>query len=115
MSMPSVVILSHVIGFNHADLAGAEKESLSFCSTLTHVITHAAGIPPGPAKQVLHAVRTRLPGPPGDRPAFLRGRSDSSPSTKALTRRRGSTRANRPAIRPIRTSNASCQRAGSAL
>jgi hypothetical protein len=29
MSTPSVVILSPVIGFNHADLAEAEKESLS--------------------------------------------------------------------------------------
>jgi hypothetical protein len=27
--MPSVVILSHVIGFNHADLPGAEKESVA--------------------------------------------------------------------------------------
>jgi hypothetical protein len=26
--MPSVVILSRVIGFNHADLPGAEKESV---------------------------------------------------------------------------------------
>lgn len=42
---------------------------------------------------------------------FLRGRSDSSPSTKSRTRHRGSTRANRPAIRPVRASNASCQRA----
>ena len=33
---------------------------------------------------------------------FLRGRSDSSPSTNRPARRRGSTRANRPAIRPIR-------------
>lgn len=46
---------------------------------------------------------------------FLRGSSDSSPSTNARARRRGSTRANRPAIRPIRTSNVSCQRAGSTL
>ena len=46
---------------------------------------------------------------------FLRGRSDSSPSTRSRTRRRGSTRANRPAIRLIRPSNASCQRAGSTL
>ncbi|MDQ0798334.1 hypothetical protein QFZ58_006822 [Streptomyces sp. B1I3] len=38
---------------------------------LTHVITHTIGIPPGPAEQVLHAVRTRLPGPLGDRPAVL--------------------------------------------
>jgi hypothetical protein len=34
MSMPSVVILSHVIGFNHADLAGAEKEPLSSAAGL---------------------------------------------------------------------------------
>src|SRR5258708_36738233 len=27
MSMPSVVILSHVIGFNHADLAGVERNA----------------------------------------------------------------------------------------
>ena len=27
--MPSVVILSRVIGFNHADLPGAEKESVA--------------------------------------------------------------------------------------
>jgi hypothetical protein len=32
--MPSVVILSHVIGFNHADLAGAEKEPLSSAAGL---------------------------------------------------------------------------------
>ncbi|GAA3469441.1 hypothetical protein GCM10018965_039940 [Nonomuraea roseola] len=38
---------------------------------LTHVVTHAAGIPPGPAEQVLHAVRTGLPGPLGNRPAVL--------------------------------------------
>src|SRR6476620_6850483 len=31
---------------------------------LTHVITHTVGIPLGPAEQVLHAVRTRLPRPP---------------------------------------------------
>lgn len=46
---------------------------------------------------------------------FLRGRSDSSPSTNFRTRHRGSTRANLLAIRPIRPSNASCQLAGSTL
>ena len=37
MSMPSVVILSHVIGFNHADLAGVERNRfrLQQCSTRT--------------------------------------------------------------------------------
>ena len=46
---------------------------------------------------------------------FLRGRSDNSPSTNSRARRRGSTRVNRPAMRPIRASNMSCQRAGSML
>ncbi|TDU80598.1 polyprenyl synthetase [Streptomyces sp. KS 21] len=46
---------------------------------------------------------------------FLRGSSDGNPSTNAHVRRRGSTRTNRPAIRPIRTSNVSCQRPGSML
>jgi hypothetical protein len=44
---------------------------------------------------------------------FLRGRSESSPLTNALARRRSSTRANRPATRPITSSNSSCHRAGS--
>jgi hypothetical protein len=44
---------------------------------------------------------------------FLRGMSDNSPSINSRTRRRGSTRANRPAIRDLRPSNASCRRAGS--
>lgn len=46
---------------------------------------------------------------------FLRGRSDSKPSTNRLARSRGSTRANRPAIRLMATSNASRHRAGSML
>ncbi len=46
---------------------------------------------------------------------FLRGRSDSRPSTSRPACRRGSTRANRAAIRPMATSNASRQRAGSVL
>lgn len=43
---------------------------------------------------------------------FFRGRSDSSPSTNRPARRRGSYRANRPAIQPMVTSNASRHRAG---
>lgn len=43
---------------------------------------------------------------------FLRGRSDSNPSINCRAQRRGSTRT---AIRLIRPSNASCQRAGSTL
>lgn len=46
---------------------------------------------------------------------FLRGRSDSRPSTNRRARNRGSTRANRPAIRPMATSNAFRQRTGSML
>jgi hypothetical protein len=37
----------------------------------SRVITHAVGVPRGPAEQVLHAIRTRRPGPLGDRPAVL--------------------------------------------
>ena len=43
---------------------------------------------------------------------FLRRRPDSNPSTSARARRRGSTRANRPVIRPISSSNCSRRRAG---
>ncbi|CAM5257134.1 hypothetical protein STANM309S_03072 [Streptomyces tanashiensis] len=43
---------------------------------------------------------------------FLRGRSDNGPSTNFRTRPRDSTRVERPAIRLIRPSNASCQQAG---
>jgi hypothetical protein len=61
--------------------------------------------------------------PPGDRsPAcsaidqqFFLGRSASNPRTNARARRRGSTRPNRPAIRPISSSNISGHRAGSTL
>ena len=44
---------------------------------------------------------------------FFRGNSASRPGTNARARRRGSTRANRPAIRAIRSSNTDCYRAGS--
>jgi hypothetical protein len=46
---------------------------------------------------------------------FLRGRSDSRPSTNFRRRHRDSTRGKRPAIRLTRPSNASCQQAGSTL
>lgn len=46
---------------------------------------------------------------------FFRGRSDIRPSTNNRARRRGSTRANRPATRPIRSSNINCQRSMSTL
>jgi hypothetical protein len=46
---------------------------------------------------------------------FFLGKSDSNPSTNARARRRGSTRVNRPAIRPISSSNISGHRAGSTL
>src|SRR4051794_39759532 len=43
---------------------------------------------------------------------FFRGRSASSPSTKARARRRTSTRLNRPAIRSSSSSIPACQAAG---
>ena len=46
---------------------------------------------------------------------FLRGRSASSPTTNALARLRGSTRANRPATRPNNASRPAVQLAGSTL
>jgi hypothetical protein len=36
-----------------------------------HVVADGVGVPLGPPQQVLHAVRGRLPGPLGDRPAVL--------------------------------------------
>jgi hypothetical protein len=42
-----------------------------FQHELAHVIAHGAGIPSGPAEQVLHAVRGGLSGPLGDAPAVL--------------------------------------------
>lgn len=49
---------------------------------------------------------------PTVRVPFLRGRSDNRTITNRPARRRGSYRANRPAIRPMATSNASRHRAG---
>jgi hypothetical protein len=54
--------VSGLINHQHRILVVAQV----FQHVLAHVITHAVGIPPGPAEQVLHAVRTRLPGPLGD-------------------------------------------------
>jgi hypothetical protein len=50
--------------------------------------------------------RHRHPGTPIDQ-QFFRGRPDSNPSTNARARRLGSTRPNRPAIRPISSSKIS--------
>ncbi len=61
---------------------------------LPYVIAYRIGIPLGPAQQVLHAIRSRLPGPLGDCPAVL---------------------PRQVRLRPIRPSNASCHRAGSTL
>ena len=46
---------------------------------------------------------------------FFRGRSASNPSTNARARRRGSTRLNCPATRPISSSNNPAHRPGSTL
>jgi len=36
-----------------------------------HVVADPAGVPPGPGQQVLHPVRSPVPGMLGDRPAVL--------------------------------------------
>jgi hypothetical protein len=46
---------------------------------------------------------------------FFRGKSANNPSTNARTRRRGSTRPNRPATHPRSSSNIACHRPGSTL
>ena len=51
----------------------------------------------------------------GDALQFMHGRSASSPSTNARARRLGSTRVNRPAIRPLGSSNIPNHRSGSTL
>jgi len=78
---------------------------------VTHVVADLVGVPLGPPEQVLHAVRGPSPAHSAMVQQFLRGRSDSRPSTSFRARRRDSTRVNRPAIRLIRPSNTSCQRA----
>ena len=83
-----------------------------------------------PRRRARHHARRLRPTPPGPAGApipsglaspacsasvqqFLRGRSESSPSTNARARQRGSTRPNRPATRPSSSSRPSCQQAGS--
>jgi hypothetical protein len=56
-------------------------------------------------QQVLHPVRACVPGMLGDRPTGHRGSPAISPSRNARARRRGSTRPNRPPIRPINSSS----------
>lgn len=80
----------------------------------TQIVPDRIGIPLRPRQQMLQAVRAVIAGVLGQRPA-MRGRSDKSPSTNSRASRRGSTRVNRPAMRPIRASNMSCQQAGSTL
>jgi hypothetical protein len=78
-----------------------------------HVVADPVVVPDRPGQQVLHAVRVAWPACSAIVQQFLRGRSASSPSTNALARRLGSTLGNRPATRPITSSNNSCHRAGS--
>jgi hypothetical protein len=86
-----------------------------FHEIATDVVADGVGIPDRPGQQMLHAVRAGFPGMLGERPAVLPGSSASNPATNARTRRRGSTRANRPAIRPSSSLNLTCQWAGSTL
>jgi hypothetical protein len=78
-----------------------------------HVVADPVVVPDRPGQQVLHAVRVAWPACSAIVQQFLPGRSASSPSTNALARRLGSTLGNRPATRPITSSNNSCHRAGS--
>src|SRR5215470_4155554 len=80
-----------------------------------HVVTDCPGVPPGRGQQMLHTVRGDAPACSAIVQQFLRRSPDSNPSTNARARRRGSTRANRPATRPINSSNCSRHRAGSTL
>jgi hypothetical protein len=80
-----------------------------------HVIPDTIGIPASPPQQVLHLARRPVTGMLGDGPAVLPGRSVGNPSTNARAHRLGSTRPDRPAIRPISSSNISGHRAGSTL
>jgi hypothetical protein len=79
------------------------------------VVADCIGIPPGPGQQMLQAVPVALPAYSASEQQFSRGRSDNRPRTNSRARRRGSTRANRGTMRPIKDSNLSCQRAGSML
>jgi hypothetical protein len=80
-----------------------------------YVVTHLAGVPHRPAGQLLQASGLASPACLAIVQQCLPGRSVRSPYTKALARRRGSTRVHRPAMRPSNSSRAACQRAGSML
>lgn len=82
---------------------------------LTHLVTDQIGVPPTWLGRAGAASRQESPRRPARRSSSSScgGRSDGSPSINHFTLRRGSTRASRPAILSIRTSNACCQRAGS--
>jgi len=79
------------------------------------VVADRLVVPDGPGQQVLHPIRGGLTGVLGNGPTVRPRHPDSSPSTKARARRRGSTRANRALIRPISSSKACCQRSGLTL
>jgi hypothetical protein len=64
---------------------------------------------------MLHPVRGGIADVPGDRPAVLPRQFCQQAQHERRARRRGSTRANRPAIRPISSSNSTSQRATSRL
>lgn len=80
-----------------------------------YVVTDRIRVPLRAVQQVLMPSGVASPACSARVQQFFRGRSDSSPETRCRTRRRGSTRVNRPAIRLIRPSKASCHRAGTTL
>jgi hypothetical protein len=69
-----------------------------------HVVTDRLGISHRPAQQMLHAARLASPACSAIVPQFVCGNRANSPPTNPAARRRGSTRANQPATRPINTS-----------
>ena len=79
------------------------------------VIADRIGIPPGAANRCCIPSGDASPACSAMVQQFLRRSPDGNRGTNARARRRGSTRANRPAIRPISSSNCSRRRTWSAL
>jgi hypothetical protein len=81
-----------------------------------HIVTHGIGVPHiAPASRCCSPSGVASPACSAIVQQFLRRSPANNPSISARARRRGSTRANRPAIRPINSSNCSRHRPGSTL
>ena len=80
-----------------------------------YVTTDGVGVPGGPGQQMLLGVRAGLPDPLCDGPAVLAWQVRQQTQHQPPGSQAGSYRANRPAIPPMATSNASRHRTGSML